>query len=146
MKLRLTNCDPKRRDDIRAAVRFYAQQLFSDRMRPNLEFRFQFVEGMKKRERLRGEIFPKVERRIRRFRIRIAADTQLEDQLMAIAHEMAHAKQYALGEMREIGTYWTRWKTKKLRDDAIDYWDYPWEIDARKWETKLYAQWQLTQG
>ena len=147
MKIRLTNCDPKRRDEIRAAIKFYAQKLFSERMKSNLEFHVWFVNGMLKREKNRGEIYPYIDgRRIRRFRFRIAADTTLQDQLMAIAHEMAHAKQYALGEMRDIGIRWTRWHDRKILDENIPYWDRPWEIDARGWETGLYAQWQLTQG
>lgn len=147
MKIRLTNCDPKRRDKFRAAIKFYAQKLFSDRLRPNLEFRVQFVPNMLKDEKTRGEIHARIDgKRIRRFRIRVAEDTTVQDQLMAIAHEMAHAKQYALDEMRDIGIHWTRWHDRKILDESIEYWDRPWEIDARGWETGLYAQWQLTQG
>lgn len=142
MKIRLTNCDPNRRDEIRAAMQFYARKLFSDRLRPNLEFRVEFAPNMLKKEKLRGEIYPYLDRRLRCFRIRIAADAGLKNQLMAIAHEMAHAKQYALGELRDIGVNWTRWYDEKILDKSTTYWDRPWEIDARGWESGLYIQWQ----
>lgn len=142
MKIRLTNCDPNRRDEIRAAMQFYAQKLFSDRLRPNLKFQVQFIPNLLKEEKLRGEIYTYPERRHRRFRLRIAGDASLKNQLMAIAHEMAHAKQYALDEMRDIGIRWTRWYDEKILDENAPYWDRPWEIDARGWETGLYIQWQ----
>lgn len=142
MKIRMTNCDPTRRDEIRAAMKFYAQKLFTSRIIENLDFRVTFVPNMRKTQKIWGEIYPHRARRLRKFTIRIAEDAALKNQLMAIAHEMAHAKQYANDEMREIGMRWTRWQGKKMLDDNIIYWDRPWEIDARGWETGLYIQWQ----
>lgn len=143
MKLRLINCDPNRRREIRAAINFYAQKLFSDRMMKHLDFRIEFVPDMKRKRKLLGEIYAYSQKRKRRFAINIAQDTSLKSQLMSIAHEMAHARQYARNEMIEIGKHITRWHDKKIVERSIVYWDRPWEIDARGWETGLYVQWRL---
>lgn len=139
MKIRLTNCDPLRRAEIRAAMKFYAHKLFSARMMTHLEFHVKFVPDLNKEENLRGEINSCVGR-ARKFHIRIAKDLSLKLQLMTLAHEMAHAKQYAYNEMREVGKQWTRWNGKLLTETDKNYWNLPWEIDARNWETELYAQ------
>jgi hypothetical protein len=53
--------------------------------------------------------------------------------LSTLAHEMVHIKQYL---RKEIDWNLSTWKGKKGFED-IDYWDAPWEIEARKLQTKL---------
>lgn len=143
MKIRLENCDQELRVEFRAAMEFYARKLFNPRIIDKLGFLVQFVPEMRKREKCCGEILPIIEgRNIRKFHIRVASDIPLRSQLSVLAHEMAHAKQYAHGELREIGLSWTRWQKSKVRDDSVPYWDRPWEIDARGWETGLIMQWK----
>lgn len=141
MKIRLTNCDPEHRAEIRTAIAFYASRLFSTRMMEYLEFHIKFVPNLNKEEKLHGEIRSTVGKP-RKFHIRIAADISLRLQLITLAHEMAHAKQYAYGEMREVGKQWTRWNGKLLQETDSNYWNRPWEVDARGWETGLYAQYK----
>ena len=53
--------------------------------------------------------------------------------LSTLAHEMVHVKQFAKGEL-DAGL--TRWKSNKYCD-KIDYWDQPWEKEARKLQHKM---------
>lgn len=55
--------------------------------------------------------------------------------LSTLAHEMVHVKQFAKGEM-DMGL--TRWKSNNYCGD-IDYWDQPWEKEARKLQHKMVA-------
>jgi hypothetical protein len=141
MKIRLINCDPTNRAEIRAAMKFYALKLFSSRMIKHLEFQVKFIPNLNKEESLRGEIHSCVGRP-RKFHIRIASDISLRLQLLTLAHEMAHAKQYAYGEMREVGKQWTRWNGELLEETDRNYWNRPWEVDARDWETALYEEYK----
>jgi len=50
-----------------------------------------------------------------------------------LAHEMVHVKQFARNEM-DAGL--TRWKSNQYAGN-IDYWDQPWEKEARRLQFKL---------
>ena len=50
-----------------------------------------------------------------------------------LAHEMVHVKQFARNEM-DAGL--TRWKSNRYAGN-IDYWDQPWEKEARRLQFKL---------
>jgi hypothetical protein len=50
-----------------------------------------------------------------------------------LAHEMVHVKQFARGEM-DAGL--SRWKSNQYAGN-IDYWDQPWEKEARRLQFKL---------
>ena len=50
-----------------------------------------------------------------------------------LAHEMVHVKQFARGEM---DASLSRWKSNRYAGN-IDYWDQPWEKEARRLQFKL---------
>ena len=52
---------------------------------------------------------------------------------ITLAHEMVHVKQFARGEM-DLGL--TRWKSNHYAGN-IEYWDQPWEKEARRLQHKL---------
>ena len=52
--------------------------------------------------------------------------------LSTLAHELVHIKQFARGELNE-GL--TRWKNKN--HEKTEYWDQPWEKEARRLQQKL---------
>ena len=61
--------------------------------------------------------------------------------IQTLAHEMIHVKQFAKGEMYDhIHAAKVRWKNKNYNVDEIDYWDYPWEIEAYGKELGLYVK------
>ncbi len=58
--------------------------------------------------------------------------------LSTLAHELVHVKQFARGELDDR---MTRWKTNKYCEN-IDYWDQPWEKEARRLQTKLMGDFE----
>ncbi len=52
--------------------------------------------------------------------------------LITLAHEMVHVKQWAKDEMYEYYNTpnMVRFKGEKMYQNEVDYWDYPWEIEA----------------
>jgi enoyl reductase-like protein len=50
-----------------------------------------------------------------------------------LAHEMVHVKQFARNEM---DASLSRWKSNRYAGN-IDYWDQPWEKEARRLQFKL---------
>ena len=57
----------------------------------------------------------------------------------SIFHEMTHVKQFAFDGL-ELGSRTDKFRGKKYR--RVDYWDAPWEVEARKMEKKLLAKWK----
>lgn len=56
--------------------------------------------------------------------------------LSTLAHEMVHVKQFAKGELDPA---LSRWKSNKYCD-KIEYWDQPWEKEARRLQHKLVLE------
>jgi hypothetical protein len=58
--------------------------------------------------------------------------------LSTLAHEMVHVKQFAKGE---LDSALTQWKSNKYCEN-IDYWDQPWEKEARRLQHKMVAEFE----
>lgn len=73
------------------------------------------------------------------YEIRI--NSRFNDQRMVrtIFHEMTHVKQWACDEL-EFGTHADKFKGKTYK--RVDYWNAPWEVEARKAEKKILAKWK----
>jgi len=54
-----------------------------------------------------------------------------------LAHEMIHVKQFA---KEELDPALTRWKTKD--HSRTEYWEQPWEKEARRLQAKLVANFE----
>lgn len=59
-----------------------------------------------------------------------------ENPLETLAHELVHVYQYASGQMCDLALDKVLWRDKVYSqpDDETseDYWDLPWEVDARE--------------
>lgn len=79
----------------------------------------------------------------REFIIRV--DNAMSDHLFlkTIMHEMVHVKQFAKGEFKQLVSFGTdvfRWQQSRIDVTKIEYWDYPWEIEAHGREIGLVYQ------
>ena len=61
--------------------------------------------------------------------------------IQSVFHEMTHVKQFAFDGL-ELGSRTDKFHGKKYR--RVDYWDAPWEVEARKMEKKLLRKWKKT--
>jgi len=67
----------------------------------------------------------------RKFRIVVDDKYSKKNILHALAHEMVHLKQYAKGALVDQTVRSnSRWNKKEINENRLDYWDYPWEIEA----------------
>lgn len=78
----------------------------------------------------------------------INVDVSQKDNMIlnTIAHELVHVKQWAKGEMYELQSKRKCYKYKgnEYNRDKMDYWDYPWEIEAHGHAIGLVVQWSRT--
>jgi hypothetical protein len=81
----------------------------------------------------------------RNFRIRIKNTMSRRQQLLALAHELVHVKQYGKKELVPYKDGTVQWKSKLIPQDIDDYasgtkmyFEAPWEKEARRRESTLY--------
>jgi hypothetical protein len=113
---------------IAEAVEFYADLLFSKQLKSRTTIIVEFVKKLSKDYEGECEIIGYGRKnKPRHFVVRVVyKNTSLSKILRVIAHEMVHAKQFALGETDD---QLTTWMGERIPENT-NYWDHPWEIDA----------------
>lgn len=136
MKINIVGCPDKERfrPYIKRATVFYANQLFSKKLKENLQVKIKFDKNLK----TWGEA--EVEghndsNKPREFNITINPGIGARCILETLAHEMVHIKQYALMEINES---LTRWRGTVVPEET-DYWFQPWEVEAHGLEGGLFT-------
>lgn len=108
------------------ALRSFAKQLGIHRLKTNIQVNFHHKLYVDREKTCEG-LCESVDRR--NFIIDVAL---YGNWLSTLAHEMVHVKQFARGEVNES---LTRWKNRDYSD--TDYWNRPWEKEARKLQHKM---------
>lgn len=125
----------------RAAIEFYAENLFTPQKRRHL---FLHVKYCRKKSYEHGNVgvddYNVVGMPIG-FVIEIYRNTE-DEMLKTLAHEMVHVLQYARGELNEEMTYW---RGRKVNSDEIPYFEQPWEIEAESKGIQLYEAFLASQ-
>ena len=75
--------------------------------------------------------------------IEIKKGMSRESILCAIAHELVHIKQYVRKELIFYSNNSTRYCGKLYSTKKMEYWDYPWEIEAMGKEVGLYYRYSV---
>lgn len=127
------------RNEIKFAVGYFANKLLGPRLAKNIHLELSFI---KMNGQADGYCNP-VEhgRNPRSFEIVINASMPRYKQLIALAHEMVHLKQYARNELQSDTANSIKWSGKVFRvtNSFEDYLEYPWEIEAFGRERGLYV-------
>ena len=113
--------------NISRAVKNFAYQLDIGRLKTNIQVRLHnkvYLDTADGTEALCESLDE------RNFIIDVA---MFNNWVVNLAHEMVHVKQFARGEM---DASLSRWKSNRYAGN-IDYWDQPWEKEARRLQFKL---------
>ena len=113
--------------NIHEAVRNFAQQLGISRLKMNVHVKVHNKVFVEPNEFIEG-LCESIDERT--FVIDIA---MFSNWVVNLAHEMVHVKQFARGEL-DSGL--SRWKSNR-HAGHIEYWDQPWEKEARRLQFKL---------
>lgn len=121
MEIQVLSRSKDKRGLISAVALFYAQELKLHRSKCSLSITT--VPGLLKSTGIRGGIT-----QLSKYELSIAVDSRLplETLLITLAHEMVHAKQYALGQLK-IGKRGYIWLGKEYK---TTYYESPWELQA----------------
>lgn len=127
-----------------AAIDFCVSK-FTPRLKDKLTIRIFGIPGLMMKEGIFADCMDNdpFNKLPREFEIRI--DNCLDNTifLRTILHEMVHVKQYAKGEMRDlvrVSSRTVKFRDEKILTDKMQYWDYPWEIEAHGREHGLMIQ------
>jgi len=136
--------------ELRFATEYMTGLLLSKRLMKNLYVEIISHPNLPKEggsEKLADCIWLDEERKPREFRIRLNSARSKRMQLLALAHEIVHVKQWALCEMRsdfkrkaDHTIFHVKWKQDYVDAKETHYYDLPWEIEAHGREYGMYAR------
>ncbi len=119
------------------AVNFFSDQLFSTKLSKHLVIELELKSHFK--DHGDCEVLEyNSQRKPRSFKIRLRKKKSYKSLIKTLAHELVHVKQFALGEMSEFHDRWRDGVDHK----ETDYYDLPWEIEARMMEHVLYDKYK----
>ena len=117
---------------VEIAAWYYAEKLMGKRLINNLEININLKRSLYEKDKTEGTaIWEDESGRPKEFTIELDCNTKVRNILITLAHEMVHVKQWAKNEMYEYykGDEVRFMKTKYDMND-LNYWDFPWEIEA----------------
>ena len=133
MLLNITGSNKKNRKLVKHAAQWYAERLMGKRLMNSLVININLRRNLITKEGCEGTAVWEDDYcdRPKEFTIELDLTYSIRDVLITLAHEMVHIKQWARGEMYEYTkSPMVRFHTTKFELDDINYWDYPWEIEA----------------
>ena len=132
MLLHIRGSNQYNRKLVYRATWWYAEKLMSNRLMSGLEIDINLRKNLIDKEGCEGTATWEDENhRPKEFTIELDVSYSIRDALITLAHEMVHIKQWAKGEMYEyLKSGLIRFHKTKFDVDNIDYWDYPWEVEA----------------
>ena len=132
MLLNIKGSTKRVRKDIELAAWYYAEKLMGKRLMSGLEITIDLKKVLLTEEGHEGTaIWEDEGHRPKEFTIGLDTTVNARNLLINLAHEMVHVKQWAKDEMYEyMEPHMVRFKGEKIHLNEVDYWDYPWEIEA----------------
>jgi hypothetical protein len=123
---------------------FAAYTLMSKKLADRIRINLHVQQDLVKKEGAEGMcIWEDSNYRPKEFTITIDRGLKQRMFLETVAHEMVHVKQWAKGEMfdfvAEVGV--CRFHGKKIDSSKMNYYDFPWEIEALGRQEGLFLRW-----
>ena len=120
---------------VESAVWDYAERLMSKRLAKTLVLNINLIRNYNEKEGCEGSwiwaYWDELKKTPREFTIELDSSISIRNILLNLAHEMVHIKQWAKGEIYEYATPGkVRFMKKKYDMNDLEYWDYPWEVEA----------------
>ena len=134
MILNITGSCKSTRKLVDSAAWSYAERLIGKRLLNTLYIDIKLVRNLTDKEGMEGScIWDEWESKStpRSYTIELDSSVSLRNILINLAHEMVHVKQWISGEMYEYEEpNKVRFMKKKVDTSKLNYFDYPWEIEA----------------
>ena len=148
MLLHVKGSNKLNRKLVKTAAWWYAEKLMGKRLMSGLEININFSKTLLSKDGNEGTaIWEDENTRPKEFTIALDSTCNIRNILITLAHEMVHVKQWAKGEMYEYAVQdMVRFNKTKFNLADINYWDYPWEIEAFGRQLGLFVRFCEDQG
>lgn len=148
--LNIINANKIQKRAIKEIAPWVLEHLVGKRIKNNIELTIKF-KTPKYMENLEGATtWEDDNHKPREFLIELDKTMPLETLIVTVCHELVHIKQMAKGEMKDLfrGEYDIMWRGVKMntKNNKMNYWDLPWEIEAFGRERGLYIMWKEANG
>jgi hypothetical protein len=121
------------------AVKFYGRYLLGDKLYHRVSITLLFDRDLIGTNEYAYCDWEDTNHKARDFTVAVDPEMSKRNMLLALAHEMVHVKQYAKGELKDyLRSKKSKWKSEIIDPSQMDYWEYPWEIEAHGREKGLY--------
>lgn len=128
--------------ELKTATEFMLRLLIRDKSVDKLDITIESKDVMWGIDTL-SEIYPDNSNPCK-YKIDLYSRISRKNQLLSLAHEFVHIKQFfkrELGTTREwCGNEYTKWCRKEYNETQVEYWDRPWEIEAYGREYGLWKR------
>ena len=148
MLLHVKGSNKLNRKLVKIAAWWYAEKLMGKRLMSGLEININLSKTLLSKDGNEGTaIWEDESIRPKEFTIALDSTCNIRNILITLAHEMVHVKQWAKGEMYEyVEQDMVRFNKTKFNLADINYWDYPWEIEAFGRQLGLFVRFCEDQG
>ena len=148
MLLHVKGSNKLNRKLVKTAAWWYAEKLMGKRLMSGLEINISLSKTLLSKDGNEGTaIWEDESIRPKEFTIALDSTCNIRNILITLAHEMVHVKQWAKGEMYEYAEQdMVRFNKTKFNLADINYWDYPWEIEAFGRQLGLFVRFCEDQG
>ena len=148
MLLHVKGSNKLNRKLVKTAAWWYAEKLMGKRLMSGLEININLSKTLISKDGNEGTaIWEDESIRPKEFTIALDSTCNIRNILITLAHEMVHVKQWAKGEMYEyVEQDMVRFNKTKFNLANINYWDYPWEIEAFGRQLGLFVRFCEDQG
>ena len=127
------------RKELRYAARYMASLIMSKQLLKHVSIHIKCTPTiMENGNELKAYMSPLGKKPLRRFEVVIATSKSKREQLLALAHELVHCKQFAKGEMTENVKGIVKWKRETIDQKKVTYFWLPWELESFGYEKALY--------
>ncbi len=149
MKVKIRGGSERQKELVQDIALYAAEKLMSSRLRKGLTVHIKIATNLLAREGIYGDcIWNDDNTRPKEFIIRADRSMRQRRLLETVAHEMVHVKQFATGELKDylINSNLSKYRGLQYDKRKLDYYDYPWEIEAHGREVGIFVRWAEDRG
>jgi hypothetical protein len=150
-EIHITGGNARKRKLVKQAARWMLGYALGTRLANNIKLNITLEEGLRDTRFYGSVIWEDDNHRPREYDMELC--NYLKDRMLyrVLAHEIVHIRQYATGDLKDLATHadYCKWKNKMIKSEGrgkTNYFDLPWEVEARRDQEVILSDWKKAHG